>query len=81
MLKFIFIVVLLSFIFIKVTGFIFRLLGGSQPTAKSRGFSQQRYQRRTPGDGNVNVDYIPKKDKKSSDSFRGGEYVDYEEVE
>ncbi len=36
-----------------------------------------------PADGNVNIDYIPEEDKKNGKgprNFKGGEYVDYEEV-
>ena len=32
-----------------------------------------------PHDSNLNVDNVPPKEKKKSD-FKGGEYVDYEEI-
>jgi len=38
----------------------------------------QRTNSRPPG-GNVNVDAVPPKEKKPS-GFKGGEYVDYEEI-
>ncbi|HLW20503.1 MAG TPA: hypothetical protein VKX33_09270 [Cyclobacteriaceae bacterium] len=42
---------------------------------------EQYRQQRKPSHGNVNVDYIPKSDKKGSPGhISGGEYVDYEEV-
>ncbi len=65
----------------KVMGYVFRLLGGSQASAKTRGYTQQRYTGPERPDGNVHIDYIPDKEKKSSGKFKGGEYVDYEEVE
>ena len=81
MIKFILVAFLLSYVFIKVTGFLFRMLGGSHSSTRARGFSQQRYERTAPKDGNLNIDYVPKRDKKNSGKFKGGEYVDYEEVE
>jgi hypothetical protein len=81
LIKFILIVLILSFIFMKVMGYVFRLLGGSQASGKARGYTQQHYNKTTPPDGNVHIDYIPDKEKKSSGKFKGGEYVDYEEVE
>ena len=46
-----------------------------------RGITQppNSQQNRRPPNSNVNVDGMPPKDKKRSD-FKGGEYVDYEEV-
>ena len=41
--------------------------------------SQQRHQPRKPSEGSINVDSMPKKDKKSS-TIKGGDYIDYEEV-
>ncbi len=43
---------------------------------------QDRYdqsQRHRPNDGNVHVDSNPNQNKKKTD-FKGGEYIDYEEV-
>ncbi len=50
--------------------------------------SQQNFQRdqntrqRKPADGNVNIDFIPGSGKSKSimKDFKGGDYVDYEEV-
>lgn len=41
--------------------------------------SNNRPNQHKPGDGNIHVDAAPPKEKKRSD-FKGGEYVDYEEV-
>lgn len=48
---------------------------------KSYGPQSRKYKQ--PADGNVNIDYIPEEEKKngrSTRNFKGGEYVDYEEV-
>lgn len=48
---------------------------------KSYGPQSRKYKQ--PADGNVNIDYIPEEDKKNGKgprNFKGGEYVDYEEV-
>jgi hypothetical protein len=44
-----------------------------------RSLSEETRQGRKPRNGNVNVDSAPPKEKKRS-GFKGGEYVDYEEV-
>lgn len=42
---------------------------------------EQYRQQRKPSHGNINVDFVPKNDKKrSSGNTSGGEYIDYEEV-
>lgn len=42
---------------------------------------EQYRQQRKPSHGDINVDYIPKDQKKKSPGhISGGEYVDYEEV-
>jgi len=51
-------------------GFFRSLLQGAR--------GQQNFDRKPPN-GNVNVDAAPPKEKKRSD-FKGGEYVDYEEI-
>ncbi len=44
---------------------------------------QQTRQHTRPKDGNVDVNYAPKKGgkNKSTENFNGGDYVDYEEVD
>lgn len=39
----------------------------------------QQSQKQNRKDGDINVDYVPKNAK--GHDYRGGEYVDYEEVE
>lgn len=74
MLKFLFFVILIGWIIRNVLRFFVAGLTGQQRTAG-------QYQQQRP-EGKINVDYAPKnKKEKSSDNFRGGEYVDYEEVD
>jgi hypothetical protein len=53
----------------KLSGFFFRAGAASQQNKNS----QQRKR-----EGNINVDSIPKKERKGE--IKGGDYVDYEEV-
>lgn len=74
-------------IFIIAFGFIMRLLSRSligriyKQAQQQQRAAQQQQKRARPADGNVNVQYAPaEKPSKSSDNFKGGDYVDYEEV-
>ncbi|MCU0470576.1 MAG: DUF4834 family protein [Arcicella sp.] len=42
--------------------------------------SQKAYQSQKRREGEIDIDYVPKKNGKNSENFGGGEYVDYEEV-
>ena len=76
--RFLLLTIIIGYIIIKAINFFFRIvLGGS--TVNQYGNQQQHRQQR-PSNGNVNVDYVPKDDKKSKENFKGGEYVDFEEV-
>lgn len=77
MLKVLAILVLFFFLFRTIGVFLRFLLGGS---VTNRGGGADPYQRRKPKDGNLNVDHAPK-GKKSRGDFKGGEYVDYEDVD
>lgn len=77
-------------LFIFVGAWIFRgvarLFLGNLVKQAQRQQEQFREQQNTtynrPSDGNVNVRMSPKKKgKKSSENFKGGDYVDYEEVD
>jgi hypothetical protein len=52
---------------------------GSSIRVHNPSTNHQRPDQRKPSGGNVHVDGIPQKDKKRS-GFKGGEYVDYEEI-
>ena len=60
-------------------------LGRAAKQAGERGYTYQRtyhtqQKKSSPRDGNVNIDYVPKESKSMQDNFKGGDYVDYEEV-
>ena len=78
MFKFLLFTFIIGYVIIKGIGFFFRaILGGSTMNQYS---NQQQQRQQRPSNGNVNVDYVPKDDKKSKENFKGGEYVDFEEV-
>ena len=70
MLKFLIIVGLVAYILYKFGSLFYRAGANSQ--------QYHNPQQRRPADGKVNVDSAPKGKKGSN--FKGGEYVDYEEV-
>ncbi|MFY0594181.1 DUF4834 family protein [Roseivirga sp.] len=77
-LKYILPIIVFYWIFRSIGRFMSRMMNGGQP---QQNFSGRREQKK-PTDGNVNVEYAPsKKNPKSSDNFKGGDYVDYEEVD
>ncbi|MGK7395656.1 MAG: hypothetical protein ACNS62_13845 [Candidatus Cyclobacteriaceae bacterium M3_2C_046] len=81
MLKIIILVILLSYIFFKVTGLIFRTIFKLM-TGNDHPQNNRNQRKRRPEGANVDIDYVPNdhtKSGKRKDS-RGGEYVEYEEV-
>lgn len=64
------------FIVFRIGGFFMRLFFGGVQTRQQQANNRNAQQK--PVDGNVNIDHIPDKNKK--DSFKGGDYIDYEEV-
>ena len=79
MLKFLIILFVVSYVTFKLGGFLMKALYSAMGQDPSqRNFRDQSKQ--SPSGGNVNVDYVPK-NKQSKSDFKGGEYVDYEEVE
>ncbi|SNT18660.1 protein of unknown function [Ekhidna lutea] len=83
MLKIIIILILIGYVFYKVTSFLFNGLfsgftrhqqfGGSEHT------TNRSYSRKAPG-SNLNIDTNPQTRSKNDKGYHGGEYVDYEEV-
>ena len=84
MIKFLLIILLIGFLLTKVLGLFFRVLAGGSATNKTgqRGYQNQQYQSKRSQDGNVNIEYVPDNNEsnKASKAFKGGEYVDYEEI-
>lgn len=84
MLKFLIITFLIGFLAFKVLGLFFRVLLGGSATERSgqKSYQSQQYQSKRTGNGNVNIDYVPNgKSKGTSKEFKGGEYVEYEEID
>ena len=78
MLKFLAILFVVAYVTFKLGGFLMRALqAASGQEAKQRNFNN-RSQRKT--DGNVNIDYDPNQKKGGNSGYKGGEYVDYEEL-
>lgn len=80
---------LISFIFIlylvyRLVSFFFR---GLFVVMGKRAFERANHQKhhrqgrkQRPPDGNVIIEHVPPRDNKQQADFRGGEYVDYEEI-
>lgn len=86
MFKFLLLLFLFIYIIAKLGGFILRaLFSGFSSQARQQTFhsQSQRAQQRQPRDGNVSIDYNPKEKRQSKDggNFKGGDYVNYEEVD
>lgn len=82
MLKFLIITFIIGYLFFWIIGKVFKVMvRGHSYTNGSQNSSQNNYNRKKPTDGNVNIDYVPNgKKKKDKDEFKGGEYVDFEEI-
>lgn len=77
-LKFLLPILIFYWVFRSVGRFMSRMMNGGQ---RPQNFSGGQQTKKPPVGGNVNVEYAPtKKSPKSSDDFKGGDYVDYEEV-
>lgn len=82
MLKFLFITFIIGYLFFKVIGMVFKFVARGTTSSSHQQYraSTNGHQQKRPADGNVNIDYVPNKDKKSKESFKGGDYVDFEEI-
>ena len=80
-LKFILILILVAYLFVKVGGYLFGLLfRGAQEFDRGYHSGQQSPNGKKAPNSNLNIDHIPQKDRNSKKNFGGGEYVDFEEV-
>jgi hypothetical protein len=77
MLKFVLIVFIIGYVFFKGLGFFFKTIVGGQ--SMNRPGQDGSTQRKTTN-GNVSVDFKPDDNKNSKKDFKGGEYVDFEEI-
>ncbi len=72
MLKFLFII----FMFVLAIYYVFIL-----PFRPRNDIEDKRSQRKRARNSNVDIDYVPEDKKQNkTDNFKGGEYIDYEEV-
>ena len=59
------------------------LFGGGVMGRASREYRdgrQGQQRRKKPSGGNVNIEYEPHEENRNKKDFKGGDYVDYEEV-
>lgn len=85
MIKFLLITFLVCYLIYKLGGFLLRTffisLGNKMQESQSFQQSRSNYQHRRTTNGNVDIDYVPKNGNSTKGKeFKGGEYVDYEEV-
>lgn len=84
MIKFLLILFLVLYLLWKVCGFLFRnILLKSFLKHQQGSFQQNKQQQRQyrkPPNGNVDVEFIPPENNTTGKTFKGGEYVDYEEI-
>jgi hypothetical protein len=80
MLKILFVIVLVITFVAPVRRFLFWLVVGRQLTKEQKRYNDnfKSPPKSNKREGEINVDYVPQKDKK--DNFKGGQYIDYEEV-
>ncbi|MEO9965779.1 MAG: DUF4834 family protein [Reichenbachiella sp.] len=85
MFKFLLLLFIFIYVIAKVGGFILRtLFSGFSSQARQQTYqSQGQRSQQRPRDGNVIIDYNPKDKHESKDggNFKGGDYVNYEEVD
>ena len=95
MLKFLLISIIFIYVVYKASNFVIKLFFPIEHArrmqkeyARKNGFGpkyrreQQQHQSRRAPDGSIHVDFVPKEEKRerSTEDFKGGEYVDYEEI-
>ena len=72
-------IILMIFLLFRSLGFFLRLFLGRAVSNQAQNPFQGQKRRRTRS-GNLNVDIAPDEKKRKTD-FKGGEYVDYEDVQ
>ena len=80
MLKLIFIFIIAYYLIKKVGGFFFQTMvsGQQQQGRQQKTYSKQTNQR---PEGSIRVDTNPNQGKKNTEDFKGGDYVDFEEID
>jgi Domain of unknown function (DUF4834) len=82
MIKFIIILAIIFYILPRLIkwalkGFIVTQVNKAQQDMRQQ---QKAYQSQQKREGQIDVDFVPKKNGNKSENLGGGEYVDYEEV-
>ncbi len=83
MLKFLLILIILSYVLFKVIGFVFRTIFVTSSHFQNReniNRNESRSERKAP-DSNLNIDYVPKEERQKNGKANGGDYIDYEELD
>ena len=75
MIKFLFIIGFTLYLVYKIGGLLFKILFMGLTQSKRSKYSRGWRKHSVP-DSNVNIQHIPKKSK----DFKGGDYIDYEEI-
>ena len=79
--KILLIILLIFFLLPKIAKFFFRgLFSTMEKQAKKAAFQQSNGQK-IKREGDIEIQYDEQKSGKDDKHFRGGEYVDYEEIE
>lgn len=78
---------LILYLLWRVFGFVFRALFMvmgkrvfDRAKQQQQQYQQQQYRQTRNSDGSIRIDHVPPKSKKEETDFKGGEYVDYEEI-
>ncbi len=79
LLKVLITLILILYLFYKVSGFLFKVVFGGLRNDPAQFRRSQQKSKKAPG-SNLNIDRIPHENKSKS-TFKGGEYVDFEEVD
>ncbi|HNP17903.1 MAG TPA: hypothetical protein PKL31_05670 [Fulvivirga sp.] len=78
MFKFLLIVFIVGYVLFKGLGFFINTILGGPSMQRP---SNQPNRNRQPSGTNLRVDHVPNNDKTSKKNFKGGEYVDFEELD
>jgi hypothetical protein len=76
----IFAILALLYFFFRSVGHVVRLIFGGGATTRAKNMNGNQQKRRTTKEG-LNVDSMPNNNKSKKADFKGGDYVDYEEVD
>jgi len=75
MLKVLLVIILVGYVFVKASSFVFNILFGGLKNQQNSQFGRRR------STGDINVVNKSADKNKSNKNFKGGEYIDYEEVD